>query len=736
GGSWGASGIVFDGDGNSLIADMALTDKVSISFVMSGHIFGDKGYAFSGLDSAVAHVMSCEAPTGSGLHFLTKFGNGSNPWCWEAFTPTDSRYIFAEADARRITMTVDLAAGSVIYYLDNAVWATQIDASGSFTDLTTFTVGRQLWAEYMCEMTDFRIYDEILAQEHVAEIVGDFPKLAKKPSPAHESTDNYLNVTLSWNPGTDANSHQVYFSTDESAVADADTGSPVYAGEFDVNSYDPGGLELMKTYYWRVDEVDAEGGTMEGPVWQFDTINYVMVEDFESYDNEGNDVTAVWADKLGLGDMQRLLMNDPCISPVNSMRLRYQVPYPPYWAITNRSFSPAQDWTVSGVKILTINYYGDAANFTLPLFVTIGDGTTDANVVITDVNTLVEGWQEINVSLPEISAAGVDLNNVSYMEIGLGDGTNQLMSSSKWDVLYIDDIALYPSKCVLSESSLQADITEDCVVSYDDLAYITDGWLRDSSSAETIAAANPVGLWLFDDVNDLTKATIGNNLTTGIYGGTGGALAAVAGIAAGDGAVMVPLNTHLIVDPTIVPEPGETRVNEYTMVWDVSIPAASAYAPLRWVGLCEFDTVDLTSDVDISVIYTSDRIDGSFGTHQGWSPQLVKPDTWYQLAVSVKNGAFFNCYINGELAVSIPAEAIDGRYSIADTFHIFKDNDSEDPDINCSTFALFDRALTAAEIKSLVPVELLEGDLNADTAIDFADYSILAGEWLVEDLWP
>jgi len=259
--------------------------------------------------------------------------------------------------------------------------------------------------------------------------------------------------------------------------------------------------------------------------------------------------------------------------------------------------------------------------------------------------------------------------------------------------------------------------------------------LRDSS-AETLAAANPVGLWLFDDAANLTKATIGANLTTGVYNGTGSPLAAVAGVAAGDGAVLVPLNRYLQVDPTIAPAPGETRINEYTMVWDVKIPTASAYGPLRWVALCEFDTVDMTTDTDISVIYTNDRVNGSFGTHQGWSASLVTPDKWYQLAVSVKNGEFFNCYVNGELAISTPAQAIDGRYSIADKFQIFKDNDNEDPDINCSTFALFDRALTAAEIKALVPVQLIKGDINADASVDFADYSILADEWLVEDLWP
>ncbi|MCK4887377.1 MAG: LamG domain-containing protein, partial [Planctomycetes bacterium] len=372
GGSWGASGIVFDGDGNDLIPDMALSDKVSISLVISGHTPGDAGYAYSGRDSAEAHIMSCEAPTGTGLHFLTKMGSGPANWKWGAFEPGHAGYIFADTDVRRITVTVDFATGSMVYYLDDQVWAAMTNATGSFTSMTQFTVGRQLWAEFDGIMSDFRIYDEILAQEHVAEMVGDFPKLAKKPSPAHESTDNYLNVTLSWNPGAGANSHQVYFGTNESAVTSADTGSPVYAGEFDVNSYDPNGLELFKTYYWRVDEIDGKGGIMEGPVWQFDTIDYVMVEDFESYDNEGNDITAVWTDKLGLGDMQRLLMNDPCVSPINSMRLRYQIPYSPYWAITSRSFSPAQDWTVNGVRILTIHYYGDAANLTLPLFVTIG----------------------------------------------------------------------------------------------------------------------------------------------------------------------------------------------------------------------------------------------------------------------------------------------------------------------------------------------------------------------------
>ncbi|MCK4886883.1 MAG: right-handed parallel beta-helix repeat-containing protein [Planctomycetes bacterium] len=171
GGSWGASGIVFPSNGADLIADMGLTDQVTISFVISGHTPGDKGYLFSGLNSTGAHVMSCEAPTGSGVHFLTKFGDGGNPWCWEAFNPADSRYIFAESDSRRISLVVDLAVGSVVYYLDDQIWATQNNATGSFSDLTSFTIGRQLWAEFDGELKDFRIYDKALNVNEIITLV-------------------------------------------------------------------------------------------------------------------------------------------------------------------------------------------------------------------------------------------------------------------------------------------------------------------------------------------------------------------------------------------------------------------------------------------------------------------------------------------------------------------------------------------------------------------------------------
>jgi hypothetical protein len=173
GGSWGASGIAFPGSGgdvDGLIDDMDLSSAVTISFMIGGHTFGDKGYVFSGTNSASAHIMSSEAPTGTGVHFLTKMGTGPANWQWEAFNPEDSRYIFAESDSRRLTITTDFATGAIVYYLEGDVWSTYTNAAGSFADLAGFTIGRQLWSEFDGELEDFRIYDRALSAADVAEL--------------------------------------------------------------------------------------------------------------------------------------------------------------------------------------------------------------------------------------------------------------------------------------------------------------------------------------------------------------------------------------------------------------------------------------------------------------------------------------------------------------------------------------------------------------------------------------
>ncbi|MCK4294838.1 MAG: discoidin domain-containing protein, partial [Planctomycetes bacterium] len=109
------------------------------------------------------------------------------------------------------------------------------------------------------------------------------PVRARKPDPENEATGVPLDTVLTWRAGRQADTHDVYISTDEQAVADG-TVSPasIPAGGTCQVSYGPLSLELGKTYYWKVDEVNLaeEPNTWEGDVWSFSTPEYVVVEDF------------------------------------------------------------------------------------------------------------------------------------------------------------------------------------------------------------------------------------------------------------------------------------------------------------------------------------------------------------------------------------------------------------------------------------------------------------------------
>jgi hypothetical protein len=94
------------------------------------------------------------------------------------------------------------------------------------------------------------------------------PFVAQDPIPT--SRDYHLDAaggsyTLKWTPGPTAQKHRLYYGTDEATVANSTThqyeGSDTY--------YNIRGLNSWTRYYWRVDEVDADGHVHKGNVWSF-----------------------------------------------------------------------------------------------------------------------------------------------------------------------------------------------------------------------------------------------------------------------------------------------------------------------------------------------------------------------------------------------------------------------------------------------------------------------------------
>ena len=91
------------------------------------------------------------------------------------------------------------------------------------------------------------------------------PKTAYSPDPADSAEAVDLNADLSWTAGFGAKLSTVYFGDNFDDVNNATVGLPQGTAIFD-----PGTLELAKTYYWRVDAFDGFT-THKGDVWNFIT---------------------------------------------------------------------------------------------------------------------------------------------------------------------------------------------------------------------------------------------------------------------------------------------------------------------------------------------------------------------------------------------------------------------------------------------------------------------------------
>jgi Carbohydrate esterase, sialic acid-specific acetylesterase len=87
------------------------------------------------------------------------------------------------------------------------------------------------------------------------------PGPAGNPNPPNASVGHAANTDLSWTGGLDATSRNVYFGTNPSP------GASELKGNQTATTYDPGNL-TNGTYYWRIDEVNADG-TTPGPIWSF-----------------------------------------------------------------------------------------------------------------------------------------------------------------------------------------------------------------------------------------------------------------------------------------------------------------------------------------------------------------------------------------------------------------------------------------------------------------------------------
>ena len=95
--------------------------------------------------------------------------------------------------------------------------------------------------------------------------------IAGNSSPADGAKPVGPDADLSWSAGSLAVSHDVYFGTEL---------PPAFVGNQEGTSFDPGTLEYSTTYFWQVNEVEADGTVRQGAVLSFTTTTPVGIFEY------------------------------------------------------------------------------------------------------------------------------------------------------------------------------------------------------------------------------------------------------------------------------------------------------------------------------------------------------------------------------------------------------------------------------------------------------------------------
>jgi hypothetical protein len=305
---------------------------------------------------------------------------------------------------------------------------------------------------------------------------------AVNPFPGNGVADVNMTTNLVWTPGAyvaKTQGHDVYFGDSYYDVLGASVSAPlgVYKGRQDANSYNPGVLQMAKTYYWRVDEANGVN-LWKGNVWSFRTHNSILIDDFDGVDGINN-----WS-AAGTGTLSSA--STACGGP-HSMKITYVNGYSPYYAGATRYYSSSNiDMKSNGIKSLRMQYRGASTNGTshASIFVKLTDSAgREATVLNPDTNAaLAADCTMWFVDLAKFTTAPnpttFDLAHVSQVMIGVGDG--QPPTSSASGEVLIDQVALYPVGCgVYPQGSNRpdGDLNNDCYVDFKDLREFARFWL-------------------------------------------------------------------------------------------------------------------------------------------------------------------------------------------------------------------------------------------------------------------
>ena len=201
------------------------------------------------------------------------------------------------------------------------------------------------------------------------------------------------------------------------------------------------------------------------------------------------------------------------------------------------------------------------------------------------------------------------------------------------------------------------------------------------------------GYWKFQDVKNLTKATVGNKLTLV------GTHQQVTGPAYGDTAIRIGIGSYYKYAHSMAPNGGGDSVNQYTLMFDFKVLNFK-----QWHTFFQTDTTNANDgECFIRPLGTRPARIGTATT--GYTNDSINANQWYRLVISVNLNNFYRYYINGKLWLEGDTQEVDGRFALLPQILFFADNDKEDDTIDVASVAIFDTCLSAKNIAKIGSID-------------------------------
>jgi hypothetical protein len=216
------------------------------------------------------------------------------------------------------------------------------------------------------------------------------------------------------------------------------------------------GIDVQTAPYWV--KLVRKGNVFTGYVSP-DGINWRMKDASGVETDASNPVTITMATNVYIGLALCSHQNDVlCMAQFSNVSI-------PSGSVTGA-------WTVIDIASTVTG-----TNAVEPLYVALEDNTAKVKVITND-NSLASvepSWQEWNIALTQFSSAGLNLKAIKKMYIGLGNRTTPKAGGT--GTIFVDDIRVYPSRCVPSLAKPVADLSGNCIVDYADLDIMANDWL-------------------------------------------------------------------------------------------------------------------------------------------------------------------------------------------------------------------------------------------------------------------